>query len=144
MKKYVLEFKYLGVMLSPQKPTRLIEHRIASATAKFHELRKILTNGRISARTRGRYINAFVRSRLCYDIATWNNPDHFVKKLDVVWHRMLRKVANIGFKRKPDSKLFIYSNKDLLRITGCQSIEFFAEKQQVKWLAHCVRIQNRK
>ena len=65
-------------MLSPEKPTRLIEHRIASATAKFHELRKILTNGRISARTRGQYMNALVRLRLCNNIATWNNPDHFV------------------------------------------------------------------
>ena len=93
--------------------TRLIEHRIASATAKFHEFRKIPTNGRKSARTRGRYMNAFVRSRLCYNIATWNNPDHFVKKLDFVWHRMLRKVVKNGCKRKPDSKAFIYSNKDL-------------------------------
>ena len=76
--KNVLEFKYLGVTLSPQKPTRLIEHRIASATAKFHELRKVLTNGRISVRTRGRYMNAFVRSKLFYNIATWNNPDNFV------------------------------------------------------------------
>ena len=58
-------------------------------------------------------MNAFVRSRLCYNIATWNNPDHFVKKLDVVWHRMLRKVVKNGFKRKSDSKAFIYSNEDL-------------------------------
>ena len=123
--------------------TRLIEHRIASATVKFHELRKILTSGRISARTRGRYMNAFVRSRLCYNIATWNNPDDlFVKKLDIAWHRMLREVVKNGFKRKPDSKAFIYSNKDLLRITGCQSIDIFAEKQQAKWLAHCVRMEN--
>ena len=129
-------------MLSPEKPTRLIEHRIESATAKFHDLRKILTNGRISARTRGRYMNAFVRSKLCYNIATWNNPDHFVNTLDVVWHRMLRKVVKNGFKRKADSKAFIYSNKDLLRITGFQSIQFFSEKQLVKWLAHCVRMEN--
>ena len=30
----------------------------------------------------------------------------------------------------------------VLRITECQSIEIFAEKQQVKWLAHCVRMEN--
>ena len=47
-----------------------------------------------------------------------------------------------GFKRKPDSKAFIYSNKGLLRITRCQAIEIFAEKQQVKWLAHSVRMKN--
>ena len=53
--KSVLEFKYLWVMLSPEKPIRLIEHRIASATAKFFEMKKLLTNGRITAKTRGRY-----------------------------------------------------------------------------------------
>ena len=47
-----------------------------------------------------------------------------------------------GFKRKPDSKAFMYSNKGPLRITRCQSIEIFAEKQQVKWLAHSVRMKN--
>ena len=31
---------------------------------------------------------------------------------------------------------------NVLRITECQSIEIFAEKQQVKWLAHCVRMEN--
>ena len=134
----MLEFKYLGVVLYPEKPTRLIEHRIALATARFYELRKILTHGRISPRTSGQYTNASVRSRLCCNIATWNNPDHFVKKFDVVWHRMLRKNVKNGFKRKPDSKAFMYSNKDLLPITGCQSIKIFDEKQQVKWLAHSV------
>ena len=63
-----------------------------------------------------------------------------MKKLNVVWHRMSRKVVKNGFKRKPDSKAFIYSNKDLLCITGCQSIEIFVislydyneEKLQIK------------
>ena len=86
-------------------------------------------------------MNAFLRSRLCYNIATWNNPDHFVKRLDVVWNRMLRKVLKNGFKRKPDSKSFIYSNKDPLRITGCKSVQIFPEKQQVKW-TYCVRMEN--
>ena len=90
-------------------------------------------------------MNAFVRSRLCYNIATWNNPDHFVKKLDVVWHRMLRKVVKNGFKRKPDSLKHSSTQTkthNVLRITECQSIEIFAEKLQVKWLAHCVRMEN--
>ena len=68
--KNVLEFKYLGVMLSTEKPNRLIEHRIAAATSKFHELKKIFRNNRISAKNKGQYLKAFVRLRLCYNIAT--------------------------------------------------------------------------
>lgn len=44
---------------------------------------------------------------------------------------MLRKVVTNGFKLKPDSNAFIYSNQDLLKITECQSIVFFAERQQL-------------
>ena len=47
-------------------------------------MKKVLTYGRIAAKTRGQYSNAFVRSRLCYNVATWNNPSYFVKKLDTV------------------------------------------------------------
>ena len=36
----------------------------------------------------------------------------------------------------------MYTNQDILRITGCMSISRFAEKQQLKWLAHCVRMEN--
>ena len=129
-------------MLAPNQPTRLIEHGISSASAKFHEMRKILTNKRLSRKVRGRYFNAFVRSRLCYNIATWNNPDSYVKKLDVVWLGMLRKAVKGGFRRKPNSMAFVYSNADLLKMMGCMSIDRFAERQQLKWLAHCVRMEN--
>ena len=139
--KNVLEFKYLGVMLSPENPTRLIEHRIASATAKFHELKKVFTNNRISIKTRGRYLNAFVRSRLCYNIATWNNPEHFVNKLDVEWHQILRKSIKGGFRRRENGHYY-YTNVDLRRIIGVMSIERYAERQQLKWIAHCIRMEN--
>ena len=36
----------------------------------------------------------------------------------------------------------VYSNEDLLRITGCQSISVYAQRQQLKWLAHCIRMEN--
>ena len=60
--------------------TRLIEHRIASATAKFHELRKIPTNGRISARTLGRYMNAFGQIPTMYCVSPSVNLLKFLLK----------------------------------------------------------------
>ena len=37
---------------------------------------------------------------------------------------------------------FVYSNEELLRTTGWQSIAIFAERIQSKWLAHCIRMKN--
>lgn len=140
--KNTTEFKYLGVMMTANRPMRLIEHRIASACAKWHEMKRLLKNGRISAKIRGKYMNTFIRSRLCYNGATWNNPEMHTEKLNVEWLRLLRKVVKGGFRRKPDSMALVYTNNDILHITGCESIHVYMDRQQAKWLAHCIRMPN--
>ena len=44
------KFKYLGVMVSSINPERMIEHRLSSAHAKFHEMKKVLQDHRIKER----------------------------------------------------------------------------------------------
>ena len=138
--KKVLEFKYLGVMLSPKKPTRLIEYQVAFAIAKFHELRKVLRNGRISVKSRGRYLNLFAHSRLCCNIATGNNPEQQSSissrswipcgtECSEKWWKMGSSASQLLCVHK--ASFYVYINDDLLRITGCQSISTFAEKQQL-------------
>ena len=69
------EFKYLGVLVSSINPKRMIEHRLSSALAKFHEIKKVLQDHRIKCRTRGKFMTSFVRSRLMYNAATWDPHD---------------------------------------------------------------------
>ena len=62
--KNVSEFCYLGILISSVNPSRIVEHRIASASAKFAELKHMLQDQRINLKTRSLYMNAFIRSRL--------------------------------------------------------------------------------
>ena len=155
--KNVSEFCYLGVLISSVNPSRVVEHRIASASAKFAELKHMLQDQRINLKTRSLYMNAFIRSRLTYNTSTWLKCDSFIAKLEVVWVRMLRRILKGGFRRKnsPPSELpreeiekdqwdysFVYSNTDIYRITGTESIQNYIEKQNFTWLAHCSRMSN--
>ena len=75
------EFCYQGVLISSVNPSRVVEHRIASASAKFAELKHMLQDQRINLKTRSLYMNAFILSHL--------TCDSFIMKLEVVWVRML-------------------------------------------------------
>lgn len=140
--KHSQEFKYLGTMIRQEGITRTIEHRIASAVGKWCELKKLLLDGRIKVKTRAKYLMAFVRSRLTYSCATWNVGEGVKNKLDAEWMKYLRRIVKGGYRRKDDSFRFYYSNLDILRITGCITISEYMEKQRLKWLGHCVRMQN--
>ena len=52
-----------------------------------------------------------------------------------------KKTVKNGVKRR-ETDGYLYTNEDLSRITGCMSIERFAERQQLRWLAHCIRMEN--
>ena len=65
--KNVEQFKYLGVQISPNNNIVVIQHRIASVTAKFAELKDMFKNHRINIQIRVKFLMAFVRSRLTYN-----------------------------------------------------------------------------
>ena len=37
---------------------------------------------------------------------------------------------------------YIYSKENIYRITGCGPLTLFQEKHHLKWLTHCVRMDN--
>ena len=62
----VLNFTYLGHVITIDENNGFAEHRIASATSKFNELRKVLTDTNVHMCTRKKLLEACVRSRLVY------------------------------------------------------------------------------
>ena len=155
--KNVKEFKYLGVKIAPNNPRAMVEHRIASASSKFAEMKDVLTNHRINIKTRGKFMNAFIRTRLTYNCNTLFKATSVIKRLEVEWNRYLRRVVKHGMKRRnpppqgisDDQRTegqwdyaFIYSNKEIHKITGTKPIENFVEKQHLKWIAHVIRMDN--
>ena len=151
------EFKYLGVMISNTDSNKMIEHRIASATGKFHEMKKVFTDHRIRIITRADLLTSFVRSRLMYNCATWEFGSFKIRKLEVEWIRCLRRLVKGGFRRKnsPPKGMtpeeikqgkwdyaYVYTNQDIYRITGCEPLWEYQEKQHLQWLAHVIRMPN--
>ena len=78
----------------------MIEHRIASTSSKFSEIKDVLTNHRINIKTRGKFMNAFIRTRLRYNCNTLFKETSTIRKLEVEWNRYLRRVVKHGMKRR--------------------------------------------
>ena len=143
-------------MISSKTPSRLVEHRISSATAKFAELKRVLQDYRIHAKVRGRFLNAYVRSRLCYNAATWQFSSTVTEPLEREWSRMARRCVKGGFRRKGDTltllrnsdseKAFDYAYKyttdQIHDILGTTTVATFIERQSLRWTAHCARMPN--
>ena len=64
-----------------------------------------------------------------------------ISKLEVVWCRLLRRMVNRGFKRREDYSM-VFTNSDIYRITGAESIENYLRKQQLRWVGHVCRMCN--
>ena len=124
---------------------------------QFAELKKVLLDQRIRPKIRGQFLQAFVRSRLCYNAATWNFPASATSRIETTWMRLLRRCVKNGFRRKgsiqvidhtADSHIemfdhsYIYTDKKIHHILGTQPISSFLECQKIKWLAHCIRMPN--
>ena len=158
--KNVQQFKYLGVQISPNSNIVMIQHRIASATAKFAELKDMFKNHRINIKIRVKFLMAFVRSRLTYNCCTLFNASKDIKKLEVEWTRLLRLLRRLvrnGMKRRaaPPPNIsqeekeqgnwdysYVYTNTDIHRICRTSTIEEFVTIQHLKWIAHVVRMEN--
>ena len=64
----VRQFKYLGHLLSNEKTQNFLNHQIASAYAKWSEMKDIFLDQKIYLKIRVRYLEACVRSRLLYSV----------------------------------------------------------------------------
>ena len=118
------------------------------AKCKFQELKKVLCDREISLKTRAHFLQTFVRSRLLYAVQCWDCKEGEIKQLEACWHGFLRRMINNGFKRKDpapkelENYAFVYTNNDLVRMTGTMPLRRFIKEQQLKYTAHICRLPN--
>ena len=104
-------------------------------------LKKVLCDREISLKTRAHFLQTFVRSRLLYAVQCWDCKEGEIKRLEACWHGFLRRMINNGFKRKdpaPDeleNYAFVYTNNDLMRMSGTMPLRRFIKEQQLKYTA---------
>ena len=58
----------------------------------------LLQNRHIFLKTRVKFLNSFVRSRLTYSCQNWNLTLRQYEKLDVTYRNLLRRMVHGGFK----------------------------------------------
>ena len=101
--KNVKDFKYLGAVINHEEPNTTgdveLNHRIQSANPKFAQMSNLLQNHGILLRTRIKFLDSFVRSRLTYSCQNWNLTQSQYDRLDSCYRLFLRRMVRGGFRR---------------------------------------------
>ena len=140
------EFRYLGAGLHHEEPNTgevELNHRIQLANSKFAEMSNLLQNHKIHLRTRIKFMDSFVRSRLTYSCQNWNLNQAQFDRLDVIYRRFLRRMVRGGFKKKEGEEenefSFKINNEKLHRLCGTRDLRLFIQDQQCNYAGHIVR-----
>ncbi|XP_066928505.1 uncharacterized protein [Clytia hemisphaerica] len=144
--KNVREFKYLGSMINCEEPNTgntEINHRIMLATSKFSELSNLLQNFGINLKTRIKFLNSYVRSRLTYSCQNWNLSQAQQDRLDTTYRKFLRRMVRNGQKHvdeKNNDYRMLISNNRLRAICHVKDVSEFIKLQQRNYMAHILRM----
>ena len=163
----VRKFTYLGAIASDRAPAMSEEEvtrRAALARARFANLRALLTNFHISLPIRMRFYDVYIRSRLCYLAETWAPTKRQLARLESVQNDILRQMVRGGAARGStkaeiraartlhlegdDEKWakirwdFRLTTAKIREICEAESVSDFVERQNERWIAHCVRMDN--
>ena len=135
--KEVKEFKYLGSLIANDGTmTREISERIAKAGGVFARMRRNVFAVRAMAKNvKMRVYAASVLSVLLYGSETWNITTADLKRLESFHNRCLRCMFGI-------SRLTHFTNFDLRKLTGQQSIGAMIMNNRLRWLGHVVRMSD--
>ena len=125
-----------------------VDVRVARATAKFHEMGRVLKDKEVSMGVRRKLLESCVRPRLIYATQSWWPKERQLKKLEACWYSFLRQMVKGGYKRKPsepempDNFALHYTNKDLEGIIKIHPLRDIITTQYLKYIAHVCRRPN--
>ncbi|XP_066919456.1 uncharacterized protein [Clytia hemisphaerica] len=142
----VPKFKYLGCYidyLDPNTGDAEINHRIQMASVKFSQMSNLLQNFHINLKTRVKFLNSFIRSRLTYSCQNWNINQKQFDRIDTAYRTFLRRMVRNGMKHvneKENDFRMVISNARLLEICGTKDVSLFIKSQQSKYIAHVIRM----
>ena len=144
----VMDFTYLGYVITSDETKCFTEHRIACATSKFNEFNKMLTDNTIHMKTRRKILEACVRSRLTYGTQAAPPNEKELKTLEGSWYPLLRHMINGGWARKDrnvqeeENYSYRYTNKEVEGIVGTMPLRNIIHQQYLKYIAHICRSPN--
>ena len=92
-------------------------------------------NKRINLKTRTLMLDSLVRSRITYSCQTWSVTKAQLARMNSLYMSFIRKMVNGGYRRRSeDSWSFLYTNVDLLRMSGASDLTSFIQQQQYNYV----------
>ena len=144
----VSEFKYLGHLFHREDSSAFVIARVSSAVAQFQRFRYIFQDRNIQNRSKIRFLEAYVRSRLTYSVAAVVPTEAQLGQLCSCWYGCIRRMTRGGFARKSVeggdelSSSFVMSNSELEKRYGTPPLRDFLHVQFLRYIAHIVRRPN--
>ena len=130
-------FRYLGSNISSN--CRLddeINYRISKASSAFGRLNSmVFHNKNLKLNTKVAVYNAVVISSLLYGSEAWTLYRRQVKNLEKFHMNSLRRILGITWRDK-------VPHTEVLRRTGCVSLESTLNRNLLRWLGHVVRMDD--
>ena len=127
----VLHFKYLGVMQSGDgDPLVPVTHRTMLAWSRFGQLKRVLTEKKLSKSLRLRIFSSCVVSTLLYGCEAWKLTEQVRRKLNATGSKMLSKITgrHIAAEAREPSIDIVLRARD----------------QRWNWLGHILRMNERR
>ena len=133
--KEVSCFKYLGSNISADCALDdEVNYRIGKASGAYGRLRiRVFENHNISLRTKVSVYHAVVVSSLLYGSEAWTLYQRHVKLLEKFHMKSLRKLLGITWRDR-------ITNIEVLRRTGCTSLESVLHRARLRWVGHVIRM----
>ena len=138
----VKTFCYLGSQINFKQPgtgEEEINLRVDSATTKLYSLGKKFFNQKILLTLRVKLLNSLVRTRLTYACPTWLLTTIQQEHITAQYSLILRKMIRGGFRRKPESYSYIFTNQKIHNICKTIPLTKFITLQQRNYIAHVIR-----
>lgn len=135
--KNVSDFRYLGSYLSNDwSLDKEVTYRIGRAAAAFGSLRgRVFSNRNLKLTTKINVYDAVCLSTLLYGTETWTLYRSQIRKLEAYHIQCLQRILNISWEDK-------ITHNEILRRTGCKSIEYMAAQRQLRWVGHVIRMED--
>ena len=128
-------FRYLGSNMSSNCCLDdEINYRICKGTSAFGRLNSmVFKNHNLKIQTKISVYNAVVVSALLYGSETWTLYRRQLKNLEKFHMNSLRRILNVTWRDK-------VPNTEILRRTGCVSLENTINRNLLRWLGHVIRM----
>ena len=131
----VPSFKYLGSILSEDNNIdNEVQNRIKQASTAFGRLRRrVFQNKNLHLHTKLSVYQAVCITTLLYSCEAWVTYSRHLKSLQHFHIRCLQRILGITWRDR-------VPHTEILKRTGCKSIEANIAQYQLRWLGHVIRM----